>query len=198
MIQPQEHSPPPYKQYDYSQFEHSPRTITLRNQSDTILRSMTHEHTAMMLTAQRDQLFLNAPIRPFLPSIGGGTTKSSPIRITRRKQLQPRYAPRAHRPEDDDAHLSASPTELQHFYDEATWRMYHLIQAARSEKQQQTKTTAALGTDESSYDAFFATLPHRAPASLLPSAGRSAVAPEEDLMVTLADNDDCVFELDDF
>jgi hypothetical protein len=152
----------------------------------------------MMLTAQRDEMFRRAPSKPFLPTIGGGTTKSSPIQITRRKQLQPRYVPRAHRPEDDDAHLSASPTELQHFYDEATWRMYHLIQAARSEKQQQSKNDAALATDDSSYGAFFSALPLRAPASLLPCAGRSAVMPDDDLMVTNADDDDGVFELDDF
>lgn len=88
------------------------------------------------------------PQHPYFPSLQISPPLSRPIRIARRKQA---YSTTDHRPQDaglvqdntNTDHLSASPGELQHFYDEATWRMYHLIQASRLEKQEAAAAAAA-------------------------------------------------------
>lgn len=179
---------------------YSPRTITLGNQSESILRGMVAAD-GLYLPQQRHQQqqprFTQAPMLPAMLA----SSPTRPIRITRRKplELQPRYATQL---EGEDA-LSASPTELKLMYDEATWRMYHLIQTARMEKQAakaatiggpqhhpQWPSVTSHTNDEGKYiydDSFFAP-----PASMMPAV----VSPEEDY-VEETEHDDCVFELDD-
>ncbi|CAB9520380.1 expressed unknown protein [Seminavis robusta] len=194
-VEPGRQTPPPMDSKAFDQY--SPQTITLRNHSDAIFRGMTAEadqQTAMMLMARRDQQPLFRPTKPYFPTTLPTAPSSRPIRITRRKQLQPRYHA-APKDTDPDAHLSASPTELQHYYDEASWRMYNLIQTARSEKQRAKAAMVNVTNDgmpamntRDNHHTFFTALPqHR---------NLSMPAPEEDL-TTAVENEEGVFELDD-
>lgn len=175
---------------------YSPRTITLGNQTESLLLGMTQADasTAMMLSAKKDEILRQ---KPFLPSTSAlHMSPSRPIRIARRKPsyLQPRYA----NPNHEDG-LSASPSELTLMYDEATWRMYHLIQTARLEKQAAKAAAGvpALITEETSYrptkayyqDEGFFLEPNTPPTSSLPVV--------EDDSHYAQDHEECLFELDD-
>ena len=163
--------------------------------------------------------------RPYFPSMKISPASSRPIRITRRKEA---YASdhgntrlvsgQYQQQEGNTEHLSASPGELRHFYDDATWRMYHLIQSSRLEKQESAEaalansktgvsssTAPTAGGDGMDYlrkdDFSFVGRPPRSTlAASLSTNGRQVpiVAPDYDDSRQAGDESEGVFELDDF
>jgi len=105
--------------------------------------------------------------KPYFPSMRILPASSRPIRITKRphlcsnyyenstdlaggeqRQQQQHYRHQLQGSKEQDDDLSATSRELQLFYDEATWRMYHLIQASRLEKQEAAAAAAAAAASE--------------------------------------------------
>jgi hypothetical protein len=131
--------------------------ITLGNQSEAILRSM-----SMLPPQQKQQQQLPHHSQSLISSLRmQAIIPSQPIRIDRSRQRQKPQVQYCHPSKYmmmDDEDLSASPRELKSFYDQATWRMYHLIQEARVQQQEQraagigastTATTSASGAEVS-------------------------------------------------
>lgn len=173
----------------------SPRTITLGNQTEAILRGMA---SGQSVTA-RGLLFTQTASQrktqlPMMPAIKQSPTQ--PIRITRRKSidLQPRYAANSANTSEDL--LNASSSELKLMYDEATWRMYNLIQSARMEKQVAKAAPAPLaGSTDTDflYDDSFFLHPNTPPPKGM--MGLPVVSPEDESEGE--ELEECVFELDD-
>lgn len=151
---------------------------------------------------------------PYFPSLKISPASSRPIRIARRKEAyasdqgNARLVPEQQQQEENTDHLSASPGELRHFYDDATWRMYHLIQSSRLEKQESAAAALANSkTGVSSSDAAGGdgmNFVGRPPRSFLAASSSASgdqvpiVAPDYDESHQAGDESEGVFELDDF
>lgn len=198
---------PDYKSKGLSSLR-SPQTITLGNQSANIARGMSvTTGPAMVTPSQSNKRFTQTAYQqhlPLLPNMPAMGEPSRPIRITRRKPVE--VSPRQAAQPTEDL-LSASPSELKLMYDEATWRMYHLIQTARMEKQA-AKTPVATESssaeqqwpnDQFLYDdSFFRMQSHHANTPPPTAMGMRpvVVSPEDDLDVE-EDGEEGVFELED-
>lgn len=177
----------------------SPAMITLGNHSESILRGMAAEEQYMPPANSRFTQTSHQPRLPMMPNMQQLSAPSRPIRISRRKPMQGGAQPHqaAHAQQGEDL-LSASPTELKMMYDEATWRMYHLIQSARMDKQ----TTKAATAPQVVYDDSFFALESsasrhtNAPPTHMNFAP-AVVSPDEDYSQDEEGDNECVFELDD-